>query len=160
MWLLAWLKILAFCYFATKQIHSNWNTAVLSACVKGSTSYVMHVLKVGFFPHLCHPTLWSRCECQPSHCGSRWRWAGWRHSRFSGLPERRVEPFPHPSARETARSCRRPMQVSNTHTLGPIAEGDHRHRMPPSNLISAVVSRCSWRPQARQLNTASLSSLI
>lgn len=87
-------------------------------------------------------TLWSLCECLPFHCGPRWRWVGWRHSRSSVLPERCGERSPRPSARETAQSCRWPAQV--LHTTGCIfAMRDHQHRMwPPlnSNLISAVIS--------------------
>lgn len=64
--------------------------------------------------HLCcHPTLWSQCECQPSHYGPQWKWAEWHRSRFAVLPERCVEPSPHSSARETVQSCKRPMQVSD-----------------------------------------------
>lgn len=102
---------------------------------------------------LCPPTLWSQCGYQPSHCGSRWRWAGWRHSRFSGLPERCVEPFPRPSARETAQSCGRPTQVSDT-----LACRIHSREGPPalrasfsSDICGCLISEevcCPWRPQA------------
>lgn len=123
--------------------------------------FCLHVLRLYFLFNACFfrcpPTLWSQCGYQPSHCGSRWRWAGWRHSRFSGLPERCVEPFPRPSARESAQSCGRPTQVSDT-----LACRMHSREGPPalraslsSEICGCLISEevcCPCRPQA--LNVA------
>lgn len=90
-------------------------------------------------------TLWSQCGCQPCHCGPQWKLVGWRRSRSSVLPGRCVEPFPRPSARETAQSCRWPTQVLRADLLLQdvrtettcIACTTPHH---PSNLLSAVIS--------------------
>lgn len=156
---------------ATKLINSTFRcyfyaflTLLIPLCCHLQTmlNYLLHQ----FFPSCISapPTSWSRCGCRPSHCGSPWRWAAWRHSRFSALPERHDEPFPPPSARGSGRSCGKHTQVSNTnmhtHThrmYSGAAERDHRPREAPSNLISAVLSsapsgRCAASDALRLAN--------
>lgn len=157
------------CWFVPCFIKKNnrkgyyWGTCILklkNSCIWGSsgsieTDHLMYSLAVDL-----PLTLWSQCECQPCHCGPQWKLVGWRRSRFSVLPGRCAEPFPRPSARETAQSCRWPTQVLRTDLLLQDVRTETtciacttRPHPPPPSLKSAICSHlisskgCSpWRP--------------
>lgn len=86
------------------------------------------------YPPTPTPTSWSRCECRPSRCGPRWRWAAWRRSRFSVPLERYAGPSPRPSARGSARSCREAAEVWKHSSKGAGGGGG-----PPASQASHLI---------------------